>query len=219
MRINLLIFTVLVGSYALHSQESKFSIKPSLGITACQVHGDNYAGYNKVGLVGGLYVNAMMGKTVSSELGLIFIQKGSRHNQNPEKNDLKYYYLNLNYLEVPVLIRYSPNKFFFTIGLSYAYLINYYEASESGNQTGIYPFKKDEYSFNAGIGMNLGKKLAFEVRTNNSFITIRPFGGNFSPYYNNFVARWFNKGFYNNILQMAFTYKITPKKKSESAEN
>lgn len=201
------------------AQEKKFSLKPALGITASQVHGDNYSGFNKLGFTGGLYVNALLNKTLSTELGIIFVQKGSRHNQNPEKYDFKYYYLNLNYLEVPVILRYSPNKFFLTIGASFAYLMSYYEASESGNQTGIFPFNRNEYSLNAGIGMNLSKKLGFEVRTNNSFITIRPFGGNFKPYYNNFLARWFNKGFYNNVLQLVFTYKITPKKKSESEEN
>lgn len=214
----MLIVIVLLIGFVARSQESKFSLKPCLGLTASQVHGDNYAGYNKLGFTGGLYVNAMLGKTVSTELGLIFAQKGSRHNQNPEKNDFKYYYLNLNYLEVPVILRYSPNRFFFTLGVSYAYLMSYYEASESGNQTGIFPFKKDEFSFNVGIGMNLTKKISFEVRSNNSFITIRPFGGNFAPYYNNFIARWFNKGFYNNVLQLAFTYQINPTKKSHASE-
>lgn len=219
MKYKLLIVIILFCFNVSRAQDKKFSLKPALGVTASQVHGDNYAGYNKLGFIGGLYVNSYFSKTLSLDLGLIFVQKGSRHNQNPEKNDFKYYYLNLNYLEVPVILRYAPNKFFLTIGVSYAYLVNYYEASESGNQTGFYPFNKSEYSLNAGVGMSITKKIDFEVRANNSFMTIRPFGGNFAPYYNNFLARWFNKGFYNNVLQLVFTYKISPSKKSEQTED
>ena len=41
-------------------------------------------------------------------LSFLFIQKGARKNQNPSKGDYSAYYLNLNYLEVPVLITYTP---------------------------------------------------------------------------------------------------------------
>jgi hypothetical protein len=208
---------VIVSS--LKSQQtSKFSLKPMLGITASQVHGDNYAGYNKLGFTGGLYVNADLKKKTSLELGIIFVQKGARKNQNPAKFDYRYYYLNLNYVEVPLNIRWQPTKFFFTAGLSFAYLINYYEASEIGNLTGMYPFKSNEYSFNLGIGRMFTPKLGVEVRFNNSFITVRPWPTSFRPYYNNILARQFNNGSYNNIVQIAFTYKIGGLKKSESKE-
>jgi len=199
-------------------QTSKFSLKPTLGISACQVHGDNYSGYNKLGLVGGLYVNAALKKQTSLELGIIFIQKGARKNQNPAKFDYNYYYLNLNYVEVPLILRWQHKKFFFTGGVSFAYLINYYEASEVGNLTGMYPFKSSEYSFNLGIGVALTPKLAVEVRSNNSFLTIRPWPTSYRPFYNNIIATTFNNGSYNNILQIAFTYKLNPKKNREPKE-
>ncbi len=216
----LIIVFFLIFSTAKAQRTSKFSLKPSLGITACQMHGDNYSGYHKLGFVGGLYVNAALKERTSLELGILFVQKGARKNQNPTKFDYHYYYLNLNYVEVPLLIRWQPNKFFFTAGLSYAYLINYYEGSEIGNITGMYPFNNNEYSFNLGIGMMIGKtkKMGVEVRTNNSFVTIRPFPSNFRPYYPNVIARYFNNGFYSNILQIAFTYKLTSRKNREPKE-
>lgn len=207
-------FFVAISS--LKSQQtSKFSLKPMLGISASQVHGDNYSGYNKLGFAGGLYVNAAFKKQTSIELGIIFIQKGARRNQNPEKFDYRFYYLNLNYVEVPLLLRWQHKKFFFTGGLSFAYLINYYEASEIGNLTGMFPFKSNEYSFNLGIGMMFTPKLGVEVRANNSFITIRPWPNSFRPYYNNVLASYFNNGSYSNILQIAFTYKLGGKKTNE----
>lgn len=219
MRSNRLIIIFLLAFYVGQSQESKFSLKPALGMTACQVHGDNYSGFNKVGFTGGAYVNAQLNKVLSTDLGLIFVQKGARKNSRPEKFDYTYYYLNLNYLEVPLLLRYQPNRFFITVGASYAYLIDYYEESEAGNLTGKHPFDKSEYSCNIGLGMTFYKKFDVEVRSNNSFMPIRSFGSGYTPYYGNFLARTFNQGYYNNILQIVFTYKLTPKKKSESIQN
>lgn len=216
LRGSIIIF--FIGFLSVKAQiTSKFTLKPSVGITACQVHGDNYSGYNKVGVVAGLYVNAALKERTSLEFGIIFIQKGARKNQNPDKFDYRYYYLNLNYVEVPLLLRWQPNKFFFTLGGSYAYLINYYEASEIGELTGMHPFRSTEYSLNTGLGMMMTPKIAVEVRFNNSVVNIRPFTG-FRPYYNNPLARYFNKGSYNNIIQIAFTYKITSKKSREPKE-
>jgi hypothetical protein len=211
----IIFFLVFISAKA--QRTSKFSLKPAVGITACQVHGDNYSGYNKLGGTAGLYVNAAIKEHTSLEFGIIFVQKGARKNQNPAKFDYKYYYLNLNYVEVPLLLRWQPNKFFFTLGGSFAYLINYYEASEVANLTGMYPFKSTEYSLNTGIGMAMTPKISCEVRFNNSIVTVRPFPG-FHPYYNNPVARYFNKGSYNNIIQILFSYKLTPKKGRESNE-
>lgn len=209
-RLLIIIFFIFHLS-AKAQRTNKFSLKPSVGITASQVHGDTYNGYNKLGVLAGLYVNAALKEKTSLEFGIIFIQKGARKNQNPAKFDYRYYYLNLNYVEVPLNFRWQPNKFFFNLGGSFAYLINYYEASEIGNLTGMYPFNSTEYSINTGIGMRLTPKIDVEVRANNSIVTIRPFPG-FRPYYNNPLARYFNNGSYSNILQIAFTYKITPKK-------
>lgn len=199
-------------------RENKFTLKPVVGITACQVHGDSYNGYNKVGVLAGIYVNAALKERNSLEFGLMYIQKGARKNQNPAKFDYRFYYLNLNYVEVPLNYRWQPNKFFFVLGGSFGYLINYYESSEIGNLTGMFPFNSTEYSLNTGIGMRMTPKIDVEVRFNNSITTIRPFKG-FRPYYNNALARYFNNGSYSNIVQIAFTYKINPKReRSEPKE-
>jgi hypothetical protein len=216
----LVIFIICLAHLTSEAQQNtRFVLKPSLGIAASQLHGDNYSGYNKLGGMAGLYVNALLKKNHSLEFGIIYVQKGARKNQNVEKGDYTFYLLRLNYVEVPLLYRWQHNKFFFTIGASYAYLINYYESSsELGNYTGLYPFLRSEYSSNLGIGMNLTPKIGVEVRANNSFLTIRPWPSTFRPYYNNILARTFNNGSYSNILQIAFTYKLSPRKDREPKE-
>lgn len=219
MKARTLILFLSIAFTLIRAQEQKFALMPALGLTASQIHGDNYAGYNKLGFMGGLMIEAKLNKVLDLDFGITFIQKGSRRNQNPEKFDYKFYYVNLNYVEVPLMLKYTTKRVFLTIGGALAYLINYYEESEIGNLTGMFPFEKYDYSVNVGMGMNILPKLAFELRCSNSFMTTRPFGGNFTPYYNNILAKTFNKGYYNNVLQMLFTYKITPKKKSESTQN
>lgn len=198
----------------LPAQENRFFLKPVLGLTACQVHGDSYDGYNKLGFSAGVMANAFFSEKKSADIGIVFIQKGARHNQNPEKNDYTFYNLNLNYVEVPFYFIYAPNKFYISLGASVGYLFSYNESNHIGNITGYSPFRRMEYSLNSGLGMNITKKISTEIRANNSFITIRPYGVGANVFYNNFIARWFNKGHYNNILEILFFYKINPNSKN-----
>jgi len=194
-------------------KKSAFNLLITAGVSPSQVHGDAYSGFNKLGAMGGIGVESVFSEKTSANLSFIFIQKGAQKNQNLEKNDLNYYYLNLNYLEVPVLFTYTQKKFLFDVGVSAAYLINYYEASEAGNFTGTFPFQKFDYSVKIGLGVNLNPKWFVNFRSSNSFITTRPNRIKQAIYYNNIIARSFNRGYYNNILEFTIGYRISSKKK------
>lgn len=189
-----------------------FNLLVTAGVSPSQVHGDLYSGFNKVGAIGGVGVEAVFSKKASMNLSFLFIQKGAKKNQNLEKNDLTAYYLKLNYLEVPLLVTYTHKRFLFDIGASIAYLINYYEADQNMVFTGLYPFQSFDYSVKIGLGVNLSPKWFVNFRSSNSFITIRPNRIKQSVYYNNFIARTFNKGYYNNILEFTLGYRIKTKK-------
>ncbi len=197
-------------------KENVFTLKPALGINVCQVHGDSYSGFNKVGFFGGLGVNAFLNKKSSLEFGFYFSQKGARHNPNPVKGDYNYYALNLNYIDLPVSFRYNLNKdFFITAGPSLAYLAGYSENINYVNYSGAYPFHKFEYGVNFGLGKKIKDRFFIEVRCSNSFLSIRPYGVfRSNVYYSNFIAQIFNDGFYNNIITAFVAYKIDLKRKS-----
>lgn len=194
-------------------RNNTFNLLFMAGLTPSQVHGDAYSGFNKLGAMGGVGVESQFSEQWAANLSFLFIQKGSRKNQNPEKNDITYYYLNLNYVEVPLLLTYNQRKFLFDIGVSAAYLINYYEASDAGNFTGMYPFNNFDYSVKIGLGLNISPKWFVNFRSSNSFITTRPNRIKQSIYFNNIIARTFNKGYYNNILEFAVGYRFKPGKK------
>lgn len=183
------------------------------GVSPSQVHGDAYSGFNKLGAMGGVGVESQLSDNWAANLSFLFIQKGSQKNQNIQKNDLTYYYLNLNYLEVPFLVSYNQKKFLFDLGVSAAYLMNYYEASEAGNFTGLYPFNKFDYSVKIGLGLNINSKWFVNFRSSNSFITTRSNRIKQAIYYNNVIARTFNKGYYNNIIEFTVGYRLKPGKR------
>jgi len=206
------IFVLLPLALFCQEKTNTFNVLFTAGVTPAQVHGDNYSGFHKIGAMAGVGVETVFSDKVSMNLSFLFIQKGSRKNQNPAKNDLTYYYLNMNYLEVPLLVVYQHKKFVFDAGVSAGYLINYYEGSEAGNITGLHPFNKFEYSVKVGLGYCITPKWFFNVRSSNSFITTRPNYIKQTIYYNNIIARTFNKGYYNNILEFALTYHLRTKK-------
>lgn len=211
------LFFIIVFIPALFSAQEKtntFNLLVTAGVTPSQVHGDAYSGFRKLGGMGGVGVETVFSDKWSANLSFLFIQKGARKNQNAEKNDLTYYYLNMNYLEVPVQVMYQQKKFLFDAGLSAGYLVNYYEGSEAGNLTGMYPFLKFEYSVKIGLGYAITPKWRVNLRSSNSFITTRPNRTRQAIYFNNIIARTFNKGYYNNILEFALTYRIRTKKAS-----
>lgn len=209
------ILLLLLFPMILFCQEgnNSFNLLLTAGVTPSQVHGDSYSGFNKLGGMAGIGIERVFSEKASMSLSFLFIQKGARKNQNIEKNDYTAYYLRMNYLEIPLLVTYTQKKFIFDVGLSAGYLINYYEADQINNYTGQYPFRKYEFSVKAGLGYNITPKLFANLRTSNSFITTRPNYIKQSIYYNNIIARTFNKGYYNNILEFALTYRIQPNKK------
>ncbi len=220
MRLLTCIFFFSVGvNFSQELNRSVFSLRPALGLNASQVHGDGYSGYSKAGLFAGLAINTYLKSRASLEIGFYFSQKGARHVPHPAKGDYNFYFVNLNYIDLPLSFRYQLNKdFFITMGPSLAYLASYYEEIDYVDYTGSYPFNSFEYGINFGLGKKIKDKFFVEVRTSNSFIPIRGYGGFVSTvYYSNFIAQTFNKGFYNNVLTLFFTYKLDLKRKpSES---
>jgi hypothetical protein len=99
-------------------------------------------------------------------------------------------------------------RYFITLGPSLAYLINYNENIDYTDFTGFYQFKKYEVGLNIGLGRTIIDKLSVEVRSGNSVSSIRDYGVVSNVFYPNPVARFFNKGFYNNILTLMLTYKL-----------
>jgi hypothetical protein len=114
-------------------------------------------------------------------------------------------------VDIPLMLRYNVNdNYFLTGGPSMAYLAGYREESNFLNTNGV--FRKYEVGINVGFGRYLKNQWLIEIRSSNSITTVRDFGMPSNFYYPNPVARFFNKGFYNNILTFFVAYRLNFKK-------
>ncbi len=213
---NTFLFTthLLLSFFTIHfslfsqTNEKRFFLGITTGITGGQVHGDNYSGYKKLGFTTGLFVHYKWYQNVIPQIGISYIQKGAR--KNPDSTDLSQYLLRLHFIEIPTNIKFLflKKKLFITIGHSIGYLFNYYEEVNYLNTTQLVKNNRFELSINTGFGYQINNKINIELRANNAYTPFRNFAFPTNIYYNNPIARIFNKGLYNNILEFILTYHI-----------
>ncbi|HNV99721.1 MAG TPA: porin family protein [Chitinophagales bacterium] len=132
------------------------------GANFSQVHGDFYAGFDKIGLNAGPVVHVNLNQTWSISLELLYSQKGAR--SKPDPNNLNTYLLVLDYAEAPILINYNDkNRLIFQAGLAYGRMINTREeinGIDNDNSEAIY---SDELSYLIGGTLLIGEMKHFGV--------------------------------------------------------
>lgn len=174
-----------------------------LGTNFCQVDGDSYKGYHKVGINAGVVLYAKLMPSVAGSLEILYSQKGARSNYAQPSTNQVYYItkqdINLNYVEIPVQLNYFvKRKSHFGGGFSYSQLISSQETiktqttSYTYNQDD-YPFKKIDINFILNGQLHLTKGLYAGIRFQYSLISIRnnvnPEFGRSEQYNNMWVVR------------------------------
>ncbi|HEY1037785.1 MAG TPA: outer membrane beta-barrel protein [Bacteroidia bacterium] len=211
MRLLLFIAVLLALSPAFSQENERFNLVLSGGGVGSQVDGDFYGGYDKFGPYGGIYLNRAIGEKVSIDFGLTYIQKGARHNAS-QQDPTGFYISRLNYVEMPLLFSgYYKKKYRFEGGLTVAYLFKSHEESAKVGviNTG---WKSYDVGYAAGFGYKLSDKVYTNLRYNYSLVPIRAYQAN--VYLGTFWTRLFNKGLYNNLIQLSINYIISPKEKN-----
>jgi len=135
---------------------------------------DLKAGFNSTNLTGyqiGLVYQAMPVKSgFGIEIGVLLSQKGSTFNDSIHSdNVIKQGYKEINYLEIPLNLRYHLSFGLFGIygfgGLYGGYALDGKTVDESTNnsQNNIFTTTKDrmDYGYNIGAGLELFKKVQF----------------------------------------------------------
>jgi len=191
----LFLFAVSVGADA-----QRFHGGVIAGLSASQVAGDTYSGYNKAGIYAGGYVSLDVGGRSSFQMELTYFQKGSR--KNPDSLDYSSYLFRTNYVELPVLYLYKINKFTFEIGPSAGFLVGYTERRDG------YPVYSDNLpasvtlQINAGLRFDITGRLTANLRTNNSLLNIRKHNVTGD------VWRFWTYGQFHDVLILSVSYKL-----------
>jgi len=170
------------------------------GLSASQVDGDNWGGYHKAGLCFGVYTNAKLNDYIDAQLELRYVQKGS--NSNSKENEV-FYKSKLNYIELPVYLKYNfLDKFSANIGVAAGYLQKSTEDKDGiGDEPADPEFNPFEFSGLAGVEYHILDRLFFNVRFNYSILAVRDHPGDQTFY--------LNKGQYNNVLTFTLHYQIS----------
>ena len=194
------LFIFLISGFFVQAQ-NKFRAGIRAGISTSQVAGDTYGGFNQYGFDGGATLNGKVNDKWSAQFEILFVQKGSKHVGDAAKGDLSFYYMRLNYVEVPLLLQYRQKKFTFEIGPGIGYLVSSKEYDDRyGNSISNVngPFISTEVSGNIGVNVQLYKNLGLTWRFTNSMLPIRK--------YSSGASFWFNPGQRNNVLAFTLTY-------------
>lgn len=196
-----IVFLLLFISFNSTAQKI-FKLGLKEGVTTSQVSGDTYSGFDKFGFIGGSYIKFKIKGDWTGGFEILFTQKGSRHRSDYAKGDFESYFLQLNYIEVPLLIQYNIVGANFEIGPSFGFLVKTKELITSGGieYFGTRPFKKNEVNINIGANYTFSSRFGFNLRYTNSLVTIRK-----DPSKTN---KWYQGAQLNTVLALSLTYEF-----------
>jgi hypothetical protein len=171
------LLSIVISSNAFsQSTPQRFKAGIIAGLTASQIDGDNLAGYDKLGLQGGLRGIILLKEKQDVSVELLFSQRGASTAIIPNKNTDNFA-LTLNYVEIPVQWHYKDwliadeekgdyYKASFNAGLSFARLIGNKISNKNSSVTRVVPdlLAKNDFSFLVGVNIWANHHLGFTVR-------------------------------------------------------
>ena len=212
MKVLSVLLLLLTGGFAsLNAQPFHGGLLA--GISATQVDGDTYAGYDKAGLMGGVFVNTLFNDWFYGQFEIKYTGKGAK--KPVSSNDPDVYTLALHYIDMPLLVGAKIKKVASVeIGLMPAYLFAANGETNLGKVSGkdlLESFKKFDFLFLAGVNIRLLEKLTFNVRYSYSLASILKIDNQETQgSYYNWFGRLFGRkaGEFNNDLTMAVYYQL-----------
>lgn len=164
----LLLFAFFLLAQNVVAQQ-RFKAGLIFGLNASQIRGDEFAGYKKLGLHGGLRATAMLNEKMDLVIEMLYSQRGSFQSLPlSPAGDMK---INLQYAEVPIMVSYKDwykeEEEYYKVqavsGFSYGRLI---EASAIGSfhDTEVENFNSNDVSIALGADVFLTKHFAIGGR-------------------------------------------------------
>jgi hypothetical protein len=179
------------------------------GLSTSFISGISNAGFNKIGLLGGGFVNYGLREKTSLQAEIYYIEKGCYKNPNSDHNYYDTYRLNLQYLEVPILFCFqSSNNIIVEAGPSVAWMIGHSEKDEYGTIVNALPFVKNDIGINLGLRIPFKHGFSFDFRLFNSILPVRKHAS--GAHYN------LNQGQYNTVIGFRLIYQFQHAKSKEN---
>ncbi len=170
-----------VFSVSLQAQE-RFRAGAMLGFNLAQLDGDNFSGYSKKGISGGLRVATVFNSRLDFMVEMLYTQTGSQYKSDGRPQDfgsnVKPVHIRLNFVEVPLMINYHFKqidrnifRYEFFAGASIGRLIGskVTEDTSISGRTANYgelaeDFNKNQLGILFGLKYNVDENLGFALR-------------------------------------------------------
>lgn len=205
------LFFISLPCYAQDNEDNKrFEGGFILGANITNVTGNTYTGFHKVGLNTGGVVYIHFNTTWGVSMEMLYVNKGARGAHETESLALgtyfDKYYLNLNYIEVPVLVHLKKFSFFdFEGGFAYSRLLKSKEWAAADVPVFFDPeltwFNKEEMSILLGATMPLGERWYGNMRLQSSLAPVRPWN-RVLPRYSDYTNQR------NNVVSFRLIYML-----------
>ncbi len=173
----------------------------SVGANFCQVDGDQFYGFRKVGINFGPMVVLPFGKNKnwSVSMELLYSQKGSYHHGGTDSTN---YRLNLDYIDIPVMVHFTDKKIISAgVGICYGQLINKSE-SQLYVVTPNTDFLPYDLSVLGEVSLRVWNRFWINVRYQYSLLNLRTV-----TFVNpNIQGDTWERNQYNNLISLRLTY-------------
>ncbi len=156
----------------------KFSFGLKAGINVAQIFGTGAQGINHIGFAGGFRFTYRFHERFSFDPEVLYNMKGAARYPNVEKGDYESFFVDLDYIEVPVIFNFHFGKrrnFSFEFGPSIGFLVREsitYNGGLINNPTSS--FNVYDISFLVGLNYSLPKGFGLNFRYMNSIAPIQP---------------------------------------------
>jgi len=202
------ILSILLCTLAVNSFAQNFRGGVILGVSTTQVGGDNLRGFNKAGLLTGVFVNKSISSLLSLQMEMTYIQKGSNNPNmnNSEHPNFEIQDISSSYTEIPLLIHYQQSEVIkIEGGILTGILIDAYYKDNLGkiNYGNTPPFIKYDFGLLLGINYKYSEKISLNTRLSNSILAIGTEDYTATQSYNSS-----RKGKYNSALSFAIHYNL-----------
>jgi hypothetical protein len=179
------------------------------GFSASQVDGDSYAGFDKLGFMGGVFISTTLTEHVEARLEIKYTGRGAKN--PPSDDNTGAYKLGLHYIDLPVLVTILiKHPVHIELGLVPGYLFAAGGEDDAGDLPEEYlvDFRKFDLGTLLGLTFQVTPKTEVNVRYCYSILSIRD-PESAGSYYS-----WFGKlfghsmGDFNNYLTLGISYTL-----------
>lgn len=169
----LILFLLLISSASIAQESFSWGFKE--GISLSQVSENRYKGFNKTGFTGGAFIKFRLSDNLNIGTEAVYTECGDIKRAKYKKKHFNNYFLQLNYVQIPLLLHCHIQAYGIEVGPGYAFLLNAKEIDvvDGIAYSGTNVFNKNDVYFNVGLNYALSSRFGLNLRYINSINPVR----------------------------------------------